>query len=250
MNDSVAPEKPEPKKPGRIRRRWTGGILLFLIVVLGFFVVRVALRLSATPDYWEAHQSFLADTPEPQLEHLAQDIQSRTLREWSYPIGDGDGIRTVRYPFDEINAWLATRLKPLMRNQNLSLPAEVGEFMLTQRDGQLVLAFDYESRTLGPRIASLYFEFKTEDDQPAAAKIQSARAGEQRLILGYLVQPIAEQPSLADPEIQATLKKIAKRQFIDLPPIPVDDHREAQVLGVQIDPAGIDLLIQVSYHDR
>lgn len=218
--------------------------------VLGFFVVRAASRLSATPRYWEEHQTFLEDTPAQDLQHLAQDIQSRTLREWSYPIGDGDGIRTVRYHFDEVNAWLATRLKPLLDNQNLSMPDQVGEFMLTQRDGQLVLAFDYESSTFGPRIASLYFGFEAQKDQPLAAKIWSARAGEQPLILRYLVGQIADQSALSAPAIQDLLQRIAKKQFVTLPPIPVDDHREAHILDVQMDPGGIDLLIQVSYHDR
>ncbi len=225
-----------------------GYLLLLLIGVLGFFVIRAAVKLNATPAYWSQHQTFLQETPPEQLQELAQDIQSRSLREWSYPIGDGDGVRTVRYAFDEVNAWLATRLKPLLKNQDLSLPPEVGEFMLTQRNGQLVLAFDYESRQLGPRIASLYFDFDTADDAPLAGRIVSAQAGEQPLVLRYLVREVADQLDSADATLQDMLKKFGTKQFVTLPIIPVDDHREATILGIDIQPEGIDLLIRVSYH--
>lgn len=250
MNSSVDESGSAEKRPSAKRRRWTGYLLLLLIGLLGVFVVRAALKLSATPTYWSQHQTFLQDTPPEQLQELAQDIQSRSLREWSYPIGDGDGVRTVRYAFDEANAWLATRLKPLLDNQDLSLPAEIGEFMLTQRDGQLVLAFDYESSTLGPRIASLYFGFEAADNQPLAARIQSARAGEQPLLLRYLVKQVADQLDSEDASLQDMLPKIGKKQFVPLPAIPVDDHREATILGIEVEPEGIDLLIRVSYHDR
>lgn len=232
------------------RKRWAGYVLLGLIVVLGFFVVRAALLVRATPTYWQENQAFLRDTPAPDLQHFAQDIQSRTLREWSYPIGDGDGIRTVRYNFDEVNAWLATRLKPLLRNQNVELPSEIGEFMLTQRDGQLVLAFDYESETFGPRIASLVFRFQDQEGEAVSTAIKSARAGEQPLPVGYLIDRVADQPRLDDVGIQELLQRIANKQFVALPPIPVDDHREATVLGIEVRPEGVDLLIRVAYHKK
>lgn len=245
QHDSDASKTVPPR-----RKRWAGYVLLGLIVVLGFFVVRAALLVRATPTYWQEHQAFLRDTPAPDLQHLAQDIQSRTLREWSYPIGDGDGIRTVRYHFDEVNAWLATRLKPLLRNQNVELPSEIGEFMLTQRDGHLVLAFDYESERFGPRIASLAFRFQEQKGESVSAAIKSARAGEQPLPISYLVDRVADQPRFADVEMQKVMQRIAKKQLIALPPIPVDDHREATVLGIEVRPEGVDLLIRVAYHKK
>lgn len=235
--------------PSKRRRRWAGWVLLILIVVLGFFVVRAALRLGATPSYWTDHQTFLRDTPEQDIQHLAKDIQSRTLREWSYPIGDGDGVRTVRYQFDEVNAWLATRLRPMLENQNLTLPDEIGQFMLTQRDGELVLAFDYRSEALGQRIASLYFMFRPTDDGTLSAAIRAAKAGEQALGVRYLVGAVADQPALDDPDMQDLLYRIGERRFVALPPIPVDDHRHATVLGIAIAPQGVDLTIRVAYNE-
>lgn len=245
---SPSPAAPT-KQPSKRRRRWAGWILLILIVVLGFFVVRGALRLRATPTYWTEHQTFLRDTPERDIQHLAKDIQSRTLREWSYPIGDGDGVRTVRYQFDEANAWLATRLGPMLENQNLVLPDELGQFMLTQRDGDLVLAFDYRSDTLGQRIASLYFMFEPQADGPLQAGIRAAKAGEQSLGVKYLVDAVADQPALDDPEVQRLLNRLGKKWFVDLPTIPVDDHRHATVLDIAIAPEGVDLTIRVAYND-
>ncbi|MEM6855352.1 MAG: hypothetical protein AAF593_13175 [Planctomycetota bacterium] len=255
MSASTPPAESEtPPQVSRRRRRWAGYVLLGLIVVLGFFVVRAAWLIQATPTYWQEHQTFLQDTPTEDLDDLAGGVQSRTLREWSYPIGDGDGVRTVTYGFDEVNAWLATRLRPLLRNQNINLPAEVGEFMLAQRDEQLVLAFDYESATLGARIASLYFEFRSEPEttegrDPLAVRVRSARAGEQHLSVRYLVSQVKDQPALQTADLQELLQTLGRRHFITLPPIPVDDRREATVLDIKLQPTGVELLIRVAYHN-
>ncbi|MEM1107289.1 MAG: hypothetical protein AAGH99_01205 [Planctomycetota bacterium] len=241
-----SPTERSKAKPSRVRRR-LGYVVLLAISLIGFFVVRAAWRLQATPAYWEQHQSFITETTEQDLEKMAQGIQSRTLREWSYPIGDGDGVRTVRYHFDEINAWLATRLRPLLKNQNLELPPQIGEFILAEREGQLVLAFDYESSSVGNRIASVRFGFRGDGESPLAGRVRWFGAGEQRLPLRQVVAQFEDQPALQDEEIQTLLDKISRREFIELPPIPVDDHREATVLGLELTPTGIDLLIRIAY---
>ncbi|MEM9418305.1 MAG: hypothetical protein AAGA25_04505 [Planctomycetota bacterium] len=248
--DTQQSEETSDEKSTVRRRHWRGYLLLGLIVVLGFVLIRTAWLVRATPTYWEEHQTFILDTPEQDLQTLAQDIQSKTLREWSYPIGEGDGLRTVRYNFDEVNAWLATRLRPLMKNQNMTMPKEIGEVMLTQRDGELVLAFDYESQKLGTRIASVNFRFRPEEGQPLAAAIASAKAGEQRLYVKYLIDRLAKQPRLSDDASQQLLKRVGQKQFVTLPPIPVDDQRYATILDIDIQPEGVDLTIQVAFNEE
>ncbi|MBB6431312.1 hypothetical protein [Algisphaera agarilytica] len=250
MNDQAKQPEPTPSQTRAARRRsWRGYVLLGLILVLGVALIRMAWLVRATPAYWQDHQAFLIETPEQDLQNLAADIQSKTLREWSYPIGEGDGLRTVRYNFDEINAWLATRLRPLMKNQNIAMPDEIGEVMLTQRSGDLVLAFDYQSGTLGTRIASFYFRFESENGQPLSAAIASAKAGEQPLLVKHLIHRLSKQPRFSDEQTQKTLARLGQKKLVPLPPIPVDDNRSATILDIDIQPEGIDLTIQVAFHE-
>lgn len=222
-------------------------MLLGLILVLGVFVVRAALLLRSTPGYWQDHQAFLADTAPEDMQQLGKDVQARSLREWSYPIGDGDGVRTVRYNFDEVNAWLATRLPAMLENQNLRMPEEIGQVMLTQRDGRLVLAFDYDSTRFGPRIASVFFRFESDEKRPLRGGIRSVRAGEQPLATRYLIDAIANQSALSGEAMQKMLARLSEGKLVELPVIPVDDHRHATVLKLAVEPTGVDVTIRVAY---
>jgi len=235
------------KKVSRLRRRWAWGLLGVLLVVLGVFVARAVVLLGSTPDYWQDNQAFLEATPEPELAQIAKRVESRLPSEWSRPIGDGDGVRTIRINFDEVNAWLVMRLPSFLKNQNLAMPESIGQVMFTQRSGELVLAFDYESEEFGSRIASVFFKFQQRDNQPVMVGIRTVRAGEQWLPTRYLFDPIRHQPRLQDPQAQANITAIIKGQAVALPALPVDRHRQATVLGIDIQPEGIDLTLHVQY---
>lgn len=244
------------KPPKSVRRRWAWRILAVLVIVLGALIVRAVVLVRATPDYWQDNRTFLADTPKAELSEIAQAVESRLPSEWTQPIGRGDGLRTIRIHFDEVNAWLAVRMPQYLENQNIDLPREVGQVMLTQRDGELVVAFDYESKRLGPRIASVFFQFRDpagdSDSSPAGtpfqARILRARAGEQNLPVGYLTGLLAERIKPDDQAVQDVFTALGRRRFVDLPALPVDDHRQAQILGIDIQPQAIDVTVRVRYN--
>ena len=223
-------------------------------MVLGVLIGRAVMLARATPDYWTDNRTFLAETPEAELNEIAQSVERRLPSEWTRPIGEGDGLRTIRIHYDEVNAWLAVRLPQYLENQSIDLPREVGQFMLTQRDGELVVAFDYESRRLGPRIASVFLQFREPQDSgqaPAStlqARVHRVRAGEQALPVSYLTNLLAEHVAPDNPQFQSTLELLGRRYFVKLPPLPVDDYRQATVLGVDVQPQAIDVTVRVRYN--
>ena len=252
-----------------------------LVLVLAGLLVRAARQIKATPDYWQDNRAFIEQTPEPQLDQIARSVENRLPTEWTRPVAAGDGVRTIRVHYDEVNAWLALRLPEFLKNQNIALPREVGQFMLTQRDGDLVVAFDYESNRFGPNVASVFFEFKpppedvppesvppkdadpedappedadSEDavagasNAPLQARIHRAYAGEQYLPVGTLLKTMRKQILAKDPDLGPTLDALRRRRFVDLPPLPIDDHRQATVLGIEIGPQAIDVTVRVRYN--
>lgn len=266
MTPTPAPGKSRPgnadaaesKRPGKRRRRWAWRVLLLLTLVFGALVGRAIIQLRATPDYWQQNRAFIEQTPEPELTRLAKNVEARLPSEWTRPVGDGDGIKTIRVNFDEVNAWLAVRLPSYLDNQGVTLPREVGQFMLTQRDGRLVVAFDYESQTFGPRIASVFFKLRPPppesfadaagtQGQPMAVGIRYARAGEQNLPVKYLTKMLRDQPRFSDPAWREVLDALGRREFVAVPPLPVDDHRRATVLNVEVQPEGVDVTVRVQY---
>ncbi|MEO1236041.1 MAG: hypothetical protein AAFX76_04560 [Planctomycetota bacterium] len=239
-----------PSPLSRRRRRIAGLVLAALVVVFAAVVVRAVVLARATPDYWEDYQAFVGETPEPELEAIARSVESRLPGEWTFPIGEGDGVRTLRVHFDEVNAWLALRLDDYLANQGHALPEQIGGVMLTQRDGQPVIAFDYVSETWGPRVASVFLKFgESEDDSRFAAGIDSAKAGRQPLHLRALTGLLNEHLGLEDAEQQDVLRRLGRRELIEVPRLRVDDRRSADVLGVDVQPQWIDVTVQVAFDD-
>lgn len=231
-------------------------ILGILVVTLGFSLGRAAMLVRATPDYWEDNRSFLDETPEAELGEIAQAVESRLPTEWTRPIGQGDGLRTIRVHYDEVNAWLAVRMPEYLNNQKIELPREIGQFMVTQRDGDLVVAFDYESKRFGPRIASVFFQFQSQSAEqdlsrasvPLQGRIRRVRAGEQNLPVTYLTRLMAENYRPDDEVVQKAIAALGRYQFVDLPSLPVDEHRQAQIMGIEVLPQAVDVIVQVRYN--
>lgn len=237
--------------PSRRRRRIAGLVLAVLVVVLAAVVLRALVLTRSTPDYWQANQAFVEETPEPELEAIARSVEARLPGEWTFPVGDGDGVRTLRVYFDEANAWLALRLDDYLANQGHALPERIGGVMLTQRDGQPVIAFDYVSETWGPRVASVFLRFADPDaDRPFRAGIDSAKAGRQPLYLRALTGLVADHLGLEDPGHQDVLRRLGRRELIEVPRLRVDNQRSAEVLSVEVEPQWIDVTVRVTFDEH
>ena len=242
--------KPAPAKPSRARRRWGCAVLLVLLLILALLIGRLVMQLTATPEYWQTNRDFLDKTPPPQLAQMAREVETRLPSEWTQPIGEGSGERKVRVQFDEVNAWLALRLPQYLENQDLKLPRQIGQTMLSQRDGELVLAFDYVSPNWGQRIASIFVSLAQPEGKPVQLGISRARAGEQNLPLKYIFNALREVQAFREPPASTVLDRLSKGEKIELPPLPVDDHREAVVRGIEVTPLWIEVDLLVRFTDE
>jgi hypothetical protein len=221
-------------------------ILAVLLVIFVLAAGRAFYLLRAAPDYWEANRHFIDQTPPPRLTQLARDIEARLPAEWTRPIGQGDGRRQLRIHFDEVNAWLAVRLPHYLDNQQIELPREVGSAMLTQRDGQLVFAFDYESGSWGNRVASVFVSVDQPETGPVRLGVERLQIGQQTLPAKVLFETIGKGASLPA-EAAAVLDQLASGGSVEVPALPVDGHRVAVLRGVSIEPQAVVLDLQVSF---
>lgn len=251
----MSPSAPSPAAaPPRARRRrhtgrWVLLILLGVLAVLGF---RLVQKARAVPAWVEQNRTFLEATQPAQLESLAQAIEIRAPREWTRPVGGGDGDRTLAFGFDEVNAWLALKLDRLLRNQGVKLPGLAGA-MLTERGGQLVAAVSHDSgKSL--RYYSLFFDVtRAVDDTGAqtsepAFRLAAIRLGDQGLPLS-LISRFADPDTIADASLRKLVSQLAAGEAVGPLILPVDAHRKARVKGFRVTETGVELDVQVSYND-
>lgn len=233
-------------RPSR-RRRITVWVLILLVAALIGLLARVYKQWHTEPTYWQAHRSFIATTSEPRLTQLADGVQLRAPSEWTRPIGAGDGVRTLRFNFDEINAWLAVRLDDWLANQNSERPSGVGEVMMSQRDGQLVVAFDYESDNIDG-IVSVFLGIEQE---PEALRmgIDQVRIGQFKLSRSTVIDKLAEASFFESEENAKLIDELRDDGAIGPLILPVDGTRQARLLGLEVRPEGFDLKVRVEYTD-
>lgn len=236
-------------KPGHShrRRRVTIGVLVLLVMVLVALVARLYTQWHSEPEYWQAHRSFIETTSEPKLTELAAGVQLRAPSEWTRPIGEGDGVRTMRFNFDEINAWLAVYLDDWLANQNTGRPDGVGDVMMSQRDGELVVAFDYES----DNIDGIVSVFLAGEAEPDALKmgIDQVRIGRLKLLRSTVIDKLAEASFFESEENAELIQQLKDNQPIGPLILPVDGSRQARLLGLDVRPEGFDLTVRVEYTD-
>ena len=244
-------------------------------------------RVRAEPEHWEEQQAVRQRVAPEEMAELAASVEARLPSEWSRPIGSGDGVRQMRVGYDEVNAWLAVRLPQLLENQGgaAAAAAALGDVMLAERDGHLVLAFRYTLPGGGSDVASLYFSFEPGEVGgveagsgadpgadpgaaglgPSLAEGDGSGAGDsargvgvrlermtvgrqalpQRLIAGRLLDLLPADLDEARPWLEAA----AKGEAVPLPPLPVDGQRSATVQAVEVEPTHVELTLRVAFED-
>ncbi|MEE9405121.1 MAG: hypothetical protein V3V20_09520 [Algisphaera sp.] len=235
------------------RRHWKRWVLLALFLAVAFFAVRLFQKISAVPAWWQQNQSFLETTQPDELERIARAIEVRAPREWTRPVGQGDGDRTLTFGFDEINAWLALRMNSLLKNQGLDIPDLAGA-MFTERDGQLVVAISHDNGKLF-QVISVFFEVGNVladdgDGTPEPTfRIQTIRGGEQNLPLS-LIAKIIKPDRIKDPSRKALAQQLIDGQAIGPLILPVDSHRNARIHGFRVTETGIQVDLHVNYTQK
>jgi len=231
------------------RKRRSRLILLGLTVILVALIARGLFLWRSEPAHWQEHRNFLQTTPREQINLLANSVQLRAPSEWSRPIGNGDGLRTLSFTFDEINAWLAVRLDEWLANQNASRPEGVGDTMLSQREGQLVIAFDYTSENV-QGIISVFLDI-THHNDTAHLGISHVTNGRLPLPKSAVLNAIRDSKAIKDdPESAQILNALAQEGHVGPLLLPIGDgNRQAQLLDLTVRPEGFDIKVHVHFID-
>ena len=245
---------------GRVRKRVIVLLGLGAVLVVGATLgVRAWQLWRAEPVYFTAHRAFL-ETSETELAELADHIEAAVLPEWSAPLPRGDrrmagsGERTVTARYEQINAWLAVRLRRYLRNQGAALPDEVGAVMVTGRDGQLGFALDIDSDEL-QQVLSVFLDFVDgaalrDAGDPRAAdgtylKVDRVVGGRLRLPVATLVEQLRPRLGNRDAGVDAILDAIENDRPVGPIVLPVDGHRRARLLGVDVGEQELGVTIEV-----
>ena len=234
-------------RPRRRWKRWAALAAGVVLLVAGAWVAWSVMRVQAVPEHWEEHRAFIERTPALDLERLSRALELDVPRAWTRPVGEGDGVRTVRLPLDQVNAWLAVRLEDYLANQGRSLPEGLGGVMLAGRDGKLVAAAEYTGGPASQIISATFAaEPVREDEGPAAVRLEGVAAGRQPLPSRWLADRIAGMDIESEP-LREALETIAAGEAIRPVTLPVDAYREAELLGVDVTPEAVELTVRVRY---
>ena len=246
--------KAKPKR-SRARRVLLGVVLLLVIsgLLLGVVGFRLWQLWSTVPEFAADYQTFRQRTPEPELTAMAATLETGLVPAWSAPIGrnTGDGVRTVEASFEQINAWLAVRLPAYLKNQGAPLPEAVKAVMVTERDGRLVVAVDYD----GPELSQLLSVYLTFEDPPADAagaaaegaylRVDRVLGGRLRLPVQQLVGLVRSQMPIDDPGVDGLLSAVEAGRPVGPLVLPVDGRRRARLLGVDAADGSLRVTVEV-----
>ncbi len=232
-------------------RHRTGCLLIILINVLLLALLGMLAwnRWHSEPDYWAVNRARLQGQAPEQLTDSADRLFNRLLTELSDPQGyqpepngpaESLGVREVRIPFDEANAWLATRLGDWLANQQIELPPELDSLLVAEHDNRLVLAGrvrrDGNSQILSIAISPRFLE-----NGQAVLEIDKVYVGRLPLPVGMVLNRLPEDPGV--PELNRGLRIIKHGLPFDAI-FPIDRSRRARIVGIQIDNTGTTLTIR------
>lgn len=265
--DSPAEAAATPDPTGR---RWLTWRKVILLVIGGICLLGVAgavggyWLLQATPVYWQQRQQYLTSLSLQDLKREAESLERRILNELSYvssgsPL-EGEGTqqnaqgagqdsdvaiphepRTVSLTINEVNAWMAKRLKSWMKNQQMHIPKGVTDPMVAVQDEHLVLAFQFDSGELSS-VISLLFTVEIQDNHEAQIKLNKMRGGRLPLPTGIVHRLGTAGTSAKHQQQIASLAEAFDGMTFD--PVMRFDQQQIRVLAIGLHPDRIDLTIQ------
>ena len=183
-------------------------ILLFLIVVLTLSGGWAYWLWRSEPVYWQQRRSFFEQhTPEERMA-LAESVEQRilaTLSDVSIAAAseseEAVDENTVFLTMDEINAWIDQRLYDWAANQGSTIPDFITDPMLAIDNGDLVIAFLYDSPSM-PQVFGIQCDVVLKDDQ-AMIKVIGVSGGRLQI-------PAAQAASRVVGRVQGQESKVAR----------------------------------------
>lgn len=191
---------------------------------------RLTRELTFTPETIQAYANGL-QTARPETQ--TGEPESKTF----------DREKTVRIGTDELNAWLAERLRPWAANHGKPIPSGINDFAYWVEDGLPVVAAHVETEGVG-QVVSIKFQPTIRHDGLATLTIVSVRGGE-------LPIPMERFHERVKQGLGGNLEGDALRQAVRLleggafePMMPVRDGEQVRVTGVTVTEEAIELTVQ------
>ena len=269
----------EVKKSGGSIGKWIAFAAIGCtgVVILAILAVTLAAGVgywmwNSTPDYWEANQQALASTTREQQERMADDAFNRLTSTFTAARGESRSAgppaagaqsgelqasadqattateaspdRTVKLTYNEVNAWLATRLEDWLANQGTSLPKEVRDFMIAKEGDNLVAAFQFDTPQL-QQVVSLVLDVAMTPEGLMRVAVVRVRGGTLPLPIEELLQGIREgSPDAVSEEDFDRLAGALDGQTFE-PEFKIDGSRTARITHFKMLDDGVEVTARV-----
>lgn len=143
--------QPHPPAAGSERKRGCGcgkmllgcSFVILLVVTLMAVSLFVMVRMwNSTPREWEETWQRIQQIDPELRAQRAQQLENYFINQMSAqfePDERGQRIKAIHMSVEDINLWIAYRSEAWLANQDVKLPDEVGDVLLSVRDGQPVV---------------------------------------------------------------------------------------------------------------
>ena len=185
----MADQDTRPWSTGTKRRFRCTALLVFFIALLGAAGGVIYHLWHAVPAYWIENRQFLAGLTTEQRDQVATSLQNRVISvygDWdSYTpepaaghgsVGSGTRLCTITVGYQEVNTWLDKELAAWLAFQNLKLPAQISNLMVTDHHGKPLIAFRFKISEYD-QVISVILNLRSLPSGKAVVRIEGVRSG-------------------------------------------------------------------------
>ena len=225
------------------RRTWrwiviTASILILLLGTLG--AVATWLFYS-TPPAWRQKQAVLAAANPADVEAAARSVETRLTRALT---DVGPAERTINFREATLNAWLRERLRPWAAQQDIDVPAELGQVVLDINPDSVRVLAELISEDDTRRVVSLDFKVDVPETGKGYIKIAGVQAGR----LPLPVSLFNRDPETSDDDNGLRITEYIRGVTFDAGG-PIDETREVALVDARLVDGEITLVFEVKNRD-
>lgn len=257
-------------QPSKKRRFPILKTLLALLLLASVVVGSLGYLLLSTPEHIRKAEAFIEQTPVAQLDDIAENLEQRLTNVWGNtnssmdartralltgintrgshstqlasntpPPTDNNQPQTVKMSYDEVNAWFSRRFKDWVRNQGGSLPSFARNYLLTYKDGSLVLGCHMTTRQVSGWV-SFYTDINVSPDGQAIITVTQIDAGRLNLPRERISSQIKEYADSSKSEKVREFAGAFDGKAFN-PVFPLDSKADARITGFKADADGLTL---------
>ena len=260
-------ERADGTSGGRGGRRWlrvVGWTLLAGVVLLVLGAVGVWWLWESQPAAYERRRAFVLQRSEAELEALAEGAERRLagvvsgrlppgvpvfepVPEGVGAVGGAEGSMALRVTFDELNAFLATRLDDYLAHEGERMPAAVKSITVWNDDGRPAVSVDYD----GPELAAVVTATLEVTPLPEGAaggrvKLEGVRVGRLPLPWSWVVSTVEGAAGDAvNPAVTAALTSL--REGAVFPGVVrLENGRAVRLEGWRVEDDAVELDVRAA----